>query len=399
MSDSTTKPYLSIVAVSRNDNHGGDLNTRTQTFINSLAAMCKRHELRAELIMVEWNPPADRPSLEEELQWPSSDGYLTYRVVTVPREVHNQLEVADRIPLYQMIGKNVGILRAKGDFVLATNIDLIFSDGLMKTIANGNLQAGHYYRADRFDVPADVMEYDDIEEQLAYCNNSKNLLRVNARLGTFPAETLKQFESFSSKKYRLFISKVKHFALEYLRERKHVLKTAPLTSKVNPLRHIRFLYHTLTKPFIGVYNLYLDVYFDGEIKRKPHTNACGDFTLLAKSDWEKLRAYPEYKMYSWHLDSILIHHARGFGFQEIVFNDPVYHIEHGGGWSPEQEQKLWERLTKRDIPYLTNEDLTQHMKWIQDNPTILFNESSWGMVDEDLPDKQLAPQKMTRSAA
>src|SRR5262249_12417724 len=32
-----------------------------------------------------------------------------------------------------------------------------------------------------------------------------------------------------------------------------------------------------------------------------HTNACGDFTLLAREDWARLRGYAEWPIFSWHL--------------------------------------------------------------------------------------------------
>ena len=48
-----------------------------------------------------------------------------------PSVLHRRLKYADRLPLFQMIAKNVGIRRAKGQFVLATNIDILFSDELI----------------------------------------------------------------------------------------------------------------------------------------------------------------------------------------------------------------------------------------------------------------------------
>ena len=50
-------PYLSLVAASRNDDHGGNMVYRTQIFVDSFLEQCERHQLRAELILVEWNPP------------------------------------------------------------------------------------------------------------------------------------------------------------------------------------------------------------------------------------------------------------------------------------------------------------------------------------------------------
>ena len=122
---------MSVVATARNDDHGGNPLYRMQLFVNGLIAQCDRHRLPAELVLVEWNPPADRPRLAEVLEWPESEGWCDVRIVEVPHELHMRLEHADRLPLFQMIGKNVGIRRARGRFVLATNIDILFSDDLV----------------------------------------------------------------------------------------------------------------------------------------------------------------------------------------------------------------------------------------------------------------------------
>ena len=55
-----------------NDDHGGSMLRRMQTFVNALVAQCKRFALPAELIVVEWNPPAGRPPLAEVLRWPEN---------------------------------------------------------------------------------------------------------------------------------------------------------------------------------------------------------------------------------------------------------------------------------------------------------------------------------------
>ncbi|HEX7294596.1 MAG TPA: hypothetical protein VF251_02510, partial [Pyrinomonadaceae bacterium] len=56
-------PYLSVVAASRNDDHGGDPLIRTQIFLNNFARQCEKYRLSAELILIDWNPVADRPGL------------------------------------------------------------------------------------------------------------------------------------------------------------------------------------------------------------------------------------------------------------------------------------------------------------------------------------------------
>jgi hypothetical protein len=175
------QPYLSIVAPSRNDDHGGDLLKRMQAFVTALREQCKRHNLEAELILVEWNPPADRPRLAEALRWSSEPGPCWVRIIEVPEAIHKRYRHADGLGLYQMIAKNVGIRRAQGQFVLATNIDLIFSDELMQFIAARRLEPNRMYRIDRSDVMTAIPDA-PVEEQLKWCRS--HMIRIHRAAGT-----------------------------------------------------------------------------------------------------------------------------------------------------------------------------------------------------------------------
>src|SRR5437762_13916644 len=89
------EPLLSVVVTSRNDDHGGSLLRRMQTFVNCLVGQCKRHRLSAELVVVEWNPPADRPRLARALRWPADTGPCSVRVVEVPAGLHRRFKHAE----------------------------------------------------------------------------------------------------------------------------------------------------------------------------------------------------------------------------------------------------------------------------------------------------------------
>src|SRR5580700_6922325 len=181
------QPYLSVVVTARNDDHGGNLLGRMQAFVNGWMEQCRRHRLPSELIIVEWNPLPERPPLADVLAWPDGGGFCEVRIIEVPPEIHQGFRNWQAMPLYQMIGKNVGIRRARGEFVLATNIDILFSDELMKFFAERRLEPGKMYRVNRWDVMADVPVNAGIEEQLAYCQS--HLIRLNAREGTFRLAT------------------------------------------------------------------------------------------------------------------------------------------------------------------------------------------------------------------
>jgi len=176
-------PYVSVVATARNDDHGGNLLRRMQIFVDAWINQAKRHHLPSELILVEWNPPEGKEPLATALRWPSDTSPCQVRIIQVPPEVHSRYHHSSALALYQMIAKNVGIRRARGEFVLATNIDIVFSDELVEFLAARRLEKGRMYRVDRTDVMSDVPAHGSLDEQLAYCRN--HVIRLCAREGIY----------------------------------------------------------------------------------------------------------------------------------------------------------------------------------------------------------------------
>ncbi len=91
------------------------------------------------------------------------------------------------LPLFQMIAKNVGIRRARGRFVLATNIDIILSTELVEHLADRSLQTRRLYRVDRHDIQPNVPLDAPLESQMAYC--ASHQLRVHTRWGSAPVDS------------------------------------------------------------------------------------------------------------------------------------------------------------------------------------------------------------------
>src|SRR3984885_12244475 len=175
--------YLSLVVTARNDDHGGNLLNRMQDFVNGWISQAREHQISCELIFVEWNPPQDRVRLSEALHWPEDMGPCEVRIIEVPPDVHRRFAHAEALPLYQMIAKNVGIRRARGKFVLVTNIDILFSSELAAFLAEQRLKTGRMYRMDRHDAMSDVPVDGPVGQQLEYCR--KHLIRINVREGTY----------------------------------------------------------------------------------------------------------------------------------------------------------------------------------------------------------------------
>lgn len=339
------QPYLSIVATTRNDNHGGDLIDRTMCFVKGIYHQAQKFNLSVELIIVEWNPPKDKPLLKEVLPKPSPDQPVSIRYIIVPNEIHKEFRFGEKIPLYQMIAKNVGIRRAKGTYVLCTNIDLIFSDACFELLAKRKLEENIFYRANRCDIPKDVMKLNTVEAQLDYGN--KNMTK---RLGkAYNYRNINGFPNF------FFWFPNALFLLD---------KILGIVKKVLPLK------------VEGGYDIYsLDC------------EACGDFTLMSKKDWFRIKGYCELDMYSLHIDSMALISCMAIGMKQNIFPTEAcsYHIYHEDGW--ESNYKKPEDL----ILFLVNRPAldwyTVSMagkKLIEQGKPYELNKDNWGYSDVDL---------------
>jgi hypothetical protein len=132
-----------------------------------------------------------------------------------------------------------------------------------------------------------------------------------------------------------------------------------------------------------------------------HTNACGDFTLMAREHWFDLRGYPEFDLFSMNLDSVLCVAAHNGGAREEMLADPmrIYHIEHGtgSGWTPEGQTKLFQRIAASGLSFVDNEEV---LGWAAQmnrlNAPMIFNHENWGLVEFDL--KETVVQTVPRAA-
>ncbi len=363
-------PSYSFVATSRNDDHGGDVLRRTQTFIARLAEQCERHQVRSELVLVEWNPPSTRASLEDVLGWPAGSEWFSARVVTVPPALHREFTYSERLALFQMIAKNVGIRRASGKYVIATNIDIIFNDKLFETLRVGDFREGVVYRSDRWDIPNEIQSEQNLDVLLDRAG--QEAIRRNRRDGTYvKREGL--FVNITETQFDDFYHNLRTNQLCKLRR--------TLEENVS-LSHDAVLYH-------------LDEIIDVEMPRLRrnflipllHVHACGDFTMMSRRDWFALRGYPEWNTFSWNIDAIILYqaHYNGLEIAELEETCVHYHIEHdhGSGWTPEGEGSLRERLDALGIPYIWYGPYIELIYELQDNAeaklVTVYNKVDWGL--------------------
>jgi hypothetical protein len=382
------QPLLSVVVVSRHDDHGGNLMRRMQFFVSGWLEQAKKHNISSELIIVEWNPLPDRPGLVQALKWPEDTGPCRVRIITVPPEVHQRFKYADKLPVFQMIGKNVGIRRARGRFILATNVDILFSNELSSFLGAGKLDPKYMYRIDRHDIPADIPDNLTLDEQLEF--GKRNIIRVYTRKGVIitgesprkPAkEMASEFTVSVNSGYDTFSKRLSgmHGFKDFTALMKDIFTNAG-----------RFSAEGLVRIF----------------ERPVHNNACGDFTLMAPDKWAATHGYAELEMYSMHLDGLLCNVARQAGAKEKILKDPmrIYHIEHaaGSGYQPGAGEKLMDdRLKSAGIPKLSWE---QYLAWTKEmkknhRPMIFNKNDNWGLSDVTLPEIVISSNSRTKNAS
>jgi len=323
------QPKISFVVPARNDNYGGDFLHRMQVSLDCLSRLWREQGLSAELIIVEWNPPAGKPQLRNALR-PADSAPGLIRIIEVPRAVHLRRANSDRIAMFEYIAKNVGIRRAEGQFILATNADIIFSRELIGHLATAPLSPGCFYRIDRHDVGAEVPLGMTLDEQLRFCTD--NAVRVRTAYGTFP---VKCACSANLNTYR-----------GYLR-------------KLWPREAFRWF----TMKFV------LSI----------HTGAPGDFTLMSRDAWRDLRGYPELPSQR-HVDSYLCSMARSMGLKQVILRSPmrIYHQDHDTAEMARRPSTDYERYW---------EDTRRMLK--TKRPVIL-NDANWGLGNEELSDDTIS---------
>jgi hypothetical protein len=145
-------PALSMVVTGRNDGYGGDFNGR---FLRTLAfnhARLAERDVVHEIVLVEWAPPADRRRLCDVVReaLPNLGSVLTTYLVD-PR-YHEACTLNPRLAYLEYLAKNVGIRRARGRAILATNTDIYLGRGVVQSMAEGIIDPRTVYRATRTDV-------------------------------------------------------------------------------------------------------------------------------------------------------------------------------------------------------------------------------------------------------
>lgn len=367
------QPLVSFVATSRNDDHGGDVLRRTQSFVNGLAKQAERHKVPVELVLVDWNPPRTRAPLMDVLDWPKGSAHFTARVVTLPFDLHATLRHSEKLAMFQMIAKNVGIRRARGAYIAATNIDIVFSDELFASLRRDALRPGVLYRSDRWDIPNEIQLEPDFDRLLARAR--AEAIRRNMIDGTYVLKDGAFVNSTQDRLDWMVLNPIDEAArrAEYLLTELHQPQLAA--------QMMRELYDRILPAVRRNFQIPL-----------LHTNGCGDYTLMSREDWFAMRGYPEWHVFSWAIDSVFIYQAHYNGHEVLTLppDHAHYHIEHdyGSGWTPDGASTLWTRLDQRCIPYLKYDETMELFHELRERGArgeyTVYNDLGWGFADSAL---------------
>ena len=114
--------------------------------------------------------------------------------------------------------------------------------------------------------------------------------------------------------------------------------------------------------------------------------------MMSRRDWFALRGYPEWQVFSWNINSVIVYqaHYNGIAIEELDGRRVHYHIEHdnGSGWTPEGAESLWSRLAERGLPLIDYRQFYEIIYALQDNAEekrrSVYNGPDWGFAEREI---------------
>jgi hypothetical protein len=110
-------------------------------------SLAEEFALSCEIIVTVWNAPDFKIAPSDIRISPT----ISVRIIQTG-DLHSRVPNPNGFRFREMRAKNVGIRRARGEFVLSTNPDDIFSSEMMCFLSARSLEHGHFYRANRHDT-------------------------------------------------------------------------------------------------------------------------------------------------------------------------------------------------------------------------------------------------------
>ena len=135
---------ISVVLCGRNDNYGGHLKERFSYSINGFL------QVFDEVIYVDWNTDPGKKILTDEVEIKDRS---KLKVIEVNHEKASEF-IKDKYSqkMCEVLARNIGIRRAKGDIIVSSNIDIIPFEREYLDIIIQRLQKGEMMTFTRNDI-------------------------------------------------------------------------------------------------------------------------------------------------------------------------------------------------------------------------------------------------------
>ena len=123
---------------------------------------------------------------------------------------------------------------------------------------------------------------------------------------------------------------------------------------------------------------------------QPEPQEIHAITLTSREVWSALRGYPEWPIFSWHIDGVVLYQAHAAGVEMVNLQPPMValHLEHseGSGWTPEGSSALFNRLDQTGVPYLSTAKYRKLVRKIvrDGRRSQPINGADWGLAGRKL---------------
>lgn len=278
-----------MIFIGRNDFYGGKPSVlKLQHGLDILDGQISNYtpKLKVELILIDWNPNPDMRPLLEEIKYPPN--IASFRVISVPASFHKCWTSKTKMPpVAEFLSKNIGIRRARGKYILPKAMDTIYSQSFWDFIARGDhivledLSGDPLlFRMMRIDISITLLDLpvkDRLEEILEKSLYHEQTVRYGASHQVIRNNQIEKYQA----------------EIEYLKSN------------------------------------------DQNI---PWTQGSGDFLLMSRENWWKIRGFVEVPTYM-HWDTVILAHARATGLRYYNLVPPfiLYHPSH----SRAKSQSSW----------------------------------------------------------
>lgn len=343
-----TAPYLSIVCAFGNAQRGDAWLRQTRAFLAATAFEARRSTLPIEILLVDRDSSGEGGPAQSLLGPLPENEFLTIRIVTVPGGEIIQGQPIDRERRLQ----NIGIRRARGDFILAARTDIVLSAELVRHLASRPLREHAIYHAMRIETEPDYLAGSEIAAVAV-----ESACRRGAVVATLPPYVAAIDGPSSAASDSSWVDALGRAAAE--------------------LRLERF-------PFPIIFSL-------------------ENFVLMGRRSWHEIGGFPEWNVSESYFDRIVLAQARHRGWPATIFPGSCPYFSVPSLSRPDAARDIYVdtdgdlriRIAPPPIRNLNNWQTANLLNVMHRSlplppagpwTTIAVNDSSWGLADFDLPE-------------